>query len=137
MLSFLSKPNHCKSTCVKQRGLVETNGSDQDTARTAPAAPTRQADQNSDEQAAWHLAEQTNEAGERRGDDGFNNDRKFGGTGVKSSASASHAWKTRSVGGSGGRRRRDATNAIRRPGHDQRKPYSSFHRFEKVIVGIG
>lgn len=45
--------------------------------------------------------------------------------------------RARSVAGGGGgrdRRRRDAaTNSlVRVPGHDRRRPYNNFHRFEKV-----
>lgn len=36
----------------------------------------------------------------------------------------------------GGRRRRDVTNAVRLRGHDRNKPYSGFHRFEKVGVSF-
>lgn len=44
------------------------------------------------------------------------------------------------VTGSGGTRRRDAEESpavvVRFPGHDRKKPYNTFHRFEKVRVEV-
>lgn len=50
-------------------------------------------------------------------------------------APALRARKVHAIVGKSGRQRRDAAITIRLPGHDRKKPYSCFHRFEKVTLG--
>lgn len=98
-------------------------------------------DQNENEQHDWHVKEEAQKAN-RLDEDGFGSRGEewetHGEQETVAAAASSDVGRNRfrSAAFTGCRKRSDGRNAIRIPGHDRKKPHSSFHRFEKVCVAL-